>query len=67
MARLQERERISQSVHADILQILYGATLDLDTLAAGSSDQQRAGIDAAVGKIADAISTLRQIVRAEGE
>ncbi|HTZ44555.1 MAG TPA: PAS domain-containing protein [Jatrophihabitans sp.] len=65
LARLQERERISQTVHADILQLLYSATLDLDALVSSATAHQHAAIDSATGRIAQAIGQLRALVRAE--
>jgi PAS domain S-box-containing protein len=62
LARLEERERILEAVHSEVLQDLFAAALELDramTLAHPSAER----IDAARECVGRAMETLREVVR----
>ena len=62
LTRLRERERISRSAHADILQKLFGVTLDLAAAQSTASPAERARLDMATDQIRDAIAALRRLL-----
>lgn len=62
LARLRERERINQAAHADILQTLFGVTLDLDAAQAAASPAECAYLESAAGKISQATAALRRLL-----
>jgi PAS domain S-box-containing protein len=63
LARLEERERILEAVHTEVLQDLFAAALELDQALAQSVSPSGAGIDAARVSVRRAMETLREVVR----
>ncbi|MFE5672929.1 GAF domain-containing protein [Agromyces sp. NPDC056523] len=59
---LEDRARIARDLHDHVVQQLYGAGLDLHTVATLSDDPASARIDAAVAAIDEAIAQVRTIV-----
>ena len=66
LARLRERERLNASAHADILQVLFGASLEL---AAAGMDIENASdrVQAADTLINDAMRALRRLLGPDEE
>ncbi|HET6876766.1 MAG TPA: PAS domain-containing protein [Jatrophihabitans sp.] len=67
LARTRERERISQSAHADILQTLFGATLDLSAAQTTTSPAECERLEAALSKVELAIAALRRLLAPDDE
>ena len=73
LARLEERERILEAVHSEVLQDLFAAALELDlaqtaiapgaTTAPGTAAPIAPRIDAAREAVGRAMETLREVVR----
>ncbi|HEY0645547.1 MAG TPA: PAS domain-containing protein [Nocardioides sp.] len=63
LARLEERERILEAVHSEVLQDLFAAALELDQALAQSVSPTDVGIDAARVSVRRAMETLREVVR----
>ncbi len=63
LAQLHERERISQQLHTDILQALFGASLYLESALASASPEERLRIESAQSAIAGATEALRRVVQ----
>lgn len=66
LARLRERERLNTRAHAEILQLLFGATLELET-AQPQSPHERARVDSANAMISNAITALRRLLGPDEE
>lgn len=66
LARLRERERLSAAAHADILQILFGATLEL-TAAELDPANGRERVQSANVMVNDALRALRQLLGPDDE
>jgi PAS domain S-box-containing protein len=62
LARLEERERILEAVHSEVLQDLFAAALELDR-ATTLADPIAERIDAARECVGRAMETLREVVR----
>ena len=63
LARLEERERILEAVHSEVLQDLFAATLELDRALSRAAPSSAALIDAARDVVGRAMETLRDVVR----
>lgn len=63
LARLEERERILEAVHSEVLQDLYAAALELDRALTGAEPAGAARIDAARDAVGRAMETLREVVK----
>jgi PAS domain S-box-containing protein len=63
LARIEERERLLEAVHSDVLQDLFAAALDLDHALTRASPASAARIDAARDALGRAIGTLREVVK----
>ncbi len=63
LARLEERERILEAVHSEVLQDLFAAALDLDRALTHAAPSSVARIDAARDAVGRALETLREVVR----
>jgi PAS domain S-box-containing protein len=63
LARLEERERILEAVHSEVLQDLFAAALELDQALVQVASPSAAGIDAARVSVRRAMETLREVVR----
>ena len=63
LARLEERERILEAVHSEVLQDLFAATLALDRALNHTAPSSAELIDAARGVVGRAMETLRDVVR----
>jgi len=66
LAELRERERISGPVHADILQVLFSATIGLDAVLDELPESQRPAVESAIANIAEARACLRRLVEPTG-
>jgi PAS domain S-box-containing protein len=63
LTRLRERTRISEAAHADILQTLFGARLELAVAQrAAASPEEHQRLEAAGEQIGDAIAALRRLL-----
>jgi PAS domain S-box-containing protein len=62
LTRLRERERISRAAHADVLQTLFSATLDVAAAQGAASPAEQDRLESAGEKIREAIGTLRALV-----
>jgi PAS domain S-box-containing protein len=62
LARLEERERILEAVHSEVLQDLFAAALELDRAQARADPPSAARIDAARDAVGRAMKTLREVV-----
>ena len=63
LARLEERERILEAVHSEVLQDLFAATLELDRARMQAAPSSAARIDAARDAVGRAMETLREVVK----
>jgi PAS domain S-box-containing protein len=63
LARLEERERILEAVHSEVLQGLFAAALELDRALTHAAPSSAARIDAARDSVGRAIETLREVVK----
>ena len=63
LARLEERERILEAVHSEVLQDLFAAALELDRALAHAAPSSAARIDAARDAIGIAMKALRDVVK----
>lgn len=63
LARLEERERILEAVHSEVLQDLYAAALELDRALAHAAPSSAARINAARDALGLAMETLREVVK----
>ncbi len=63
LARLEERERILEAVHSEVLQDLFAAALAIDRAFKDAAPSSAAQIDAARDVVGRAIQTLREVVR----
>jgi PAS domain S-box-containing protein len=63
LARLEERERILEAVHSEVLQDLFAASLELDRALTHTTPSSAARIDAARETVGRAMETLRQVVK----
>ena len=63
MAVIEDRQRIGRDLHDSIIQDLFGTGLQLQGLAASTTDEgARSGLDGAVERIDETIESLRAIV-----
>lgn len=63
LARLRERTRISEAAHADILQTLFGARLELAVAQrAAATPEEHQRLESAGEQIGDAIAALRRLL-----
>ena len=63
LARLEERERILEAVHSEVLQDLFAASLALDRALTHAAPSSAALIDDARDAVGRAMVTLRDVVR----
>ena len=63
LARLEERQRILEAVHSEVLQGLFAAALELDRALRHATPPGAARIDAAHDAVVGAIQTLREVVK----
>jgi PAS domain S-box-containing protein len=63
LARLEERERILDAVHSEVLQDLFAAALELDRALTHAAPSSAARIDAARDAVGRAMQTLREVVK----
>ena len=63
LARLEERERILEAVHSEVLQDLFAAALELDRALAHTTSSSAARIHAARDDVGRAMETLREVVK----
>ena len=63
LARLEERERILDAVHSEVLQELFAAALELDRAMTHAAPASAARIDAARDGVGRAMETLREVVK----
>jgi PAS domain S-box-containing protein len=63
LARLEERERILEAVHSEVLQDLFAAALELDRALTHAAPSTAARIDAARDVVGRAMQTLREVVK----
>ena len=63
LARLEERERILDAVHSEVLQELFAAALELDRAMTHAAPSSAARIDAARDGVGRAMETLREVVK----
>lgn len=63
LARIEERERLFDAMHAEVLQGLFAASLDLDRAIARAGPHLREPLETARETVSRAIGTLRQVVR----
>ncbi|WP_107772743.1 PAS domain-containing protein [Nocardioides sediminis] len=63
LARIEERERLLEAVHSEVLQDLFAAALDLDHALTRAAPPIAARIDAARDAVGRAIGTLREVVK----
>jgi PAS domain S-box-containing protein len=63
LARLEERERILEAVHSEVLQDLYAAALELDRALAHAAPSSAARIHVARDALGLAMETLREVVK----
>lgn len=64
LARLEERERILEAVHSEVLQDLFAAALELDRAMTLADPPSAERIDAARESVGRAMETLREVVKA---
>jgi PAS domain S-box-containing protein len=62
LARLRERSRISDSAHADILQTLFSALMDVSTAQHAPDPGHDPHLDMVGDKLSDAIASLRRLL-----
>jgi PAS domain S-box-containing protein len=63
LARIEERERLLETVHSEVLQDLFAAELELDRALTRAAPPIAARIDAARDAVERAMSTLREVVK----
>ena len=63
LARLEERERILEAVHSEVLQDLFAAALELDRALMHATPSSAARIEAAHDAVGRAMHTLREVVK----
>lgn len=63
LARLEERERILEAVHSEVLQDLFAASLELDRALTHAAPSSVARIDSARDAVGRAIEILREVVK----
>jgi|GEM_PF-4575762 len=63
LARLEERERILEAVHSEVLQDLFAAALELDRAVPLADPPSAERIDAARECVGRAMETLREVVK----
>jgi PAS domain S-box-containing protein len=63
LARLEERERILEAVHSEVLQDLFAAALELDRAMTRADPPSAERIDAARDAVGRAMETLREVVK----
>lgn len=63
LARLEERERILETVHSEVLQDLFAAALDLDRALSHAAPSSAARIHGARDAVSRAMRTLREVVK----
>lgn len=63
LARIEERERLLEAVHSEVLQDLFAAALDLDHALTRAAPPSAAHIDAARDAVGRAMETLREVVK----
>lgn len=63
LARLEERERILETVHSEVLQDLFAAALELDRALAHAAPSSAPRIHAARDAVTRAMRTLREVVK----
>jgi PAS domain S-box-containing protein len=63
LARLEERERILEAVHSEVLQDLFAAALELDRALMHAAPSSAARIEAARDAVGRAMETLREVVK----
>src|SRR6478609_3041617 len=63
LARLEERERILEAVHSEVLQDLFAAALELDRALTHATPSSAARIHAARDAVGRAMETLREVVK----
>ena len=64
LARLEERERIREAVHSEVLQDLFAAARELDRAMTLADPPRAERIDAARESVGRAMETLREVVKA---
>jgi PAS domain S-box-containing protein len=68
LTRLRERTRISEAAHADILQTLFGARLEVAVAQrAAASPEEHQRLESAGEQIGDAIAALRRLLAPDTE
>ena len=63
LARIEERERLLETVHSEVLQDLFAAGLDLDLALTRAAPPSAARIEAAREAVGRAMGTLREVVK----
>ena len=63
LARIEERERLLEAVHSEVLQDLFAAALELDHALTRAAPPIAARIDAARDAVGRAMETLREVVK----
>lgn len=63
LARVEERERLLNTMHSEVLQDLFATTLELDRLLSRAGPHLQPRIEAARESVGRAIGTLREVVR----
>ncbi|CUR59839.1 conserved hypothetical protein [metagenome] len=63
LARIEERERLLEAVHSEVLQDLFAAELDLDRALTRAAPAVAPRIDAARDAVARAMAILRDVVK----
>ena len=63
LARIEERERLLEAVHSEVLQDLFAAELELDRALTRAAPPSAARIDAARTAVGRALETLREVVK----
>ena len=63
LARIEERERLLEAVHSQVLQDLFAAALELDRALTRAAPPTAARIDVAREAVGRAMETLREVVR----
>ncbi len=63
LARIEERERLLEAVHSEVLQDLFAAVLELDRALTRAAPPIAARIDVARDAVGRAMGTLREVVK----
>jgi PAS domain S-box-containing protein len=63
LARIEERERLLEAVHSEVLQDLFAAALELDRALTRAAPATAARIDAAREAVGRAMENLREVVK----